>query len=177
MELAGLLLRVAVSLGLVLAVLWFAAKGLRSSQRRSRAGVDVDVLTRQPLAQKSSLAVVRLGDRALVLGVTESRVELLHETALADVLVPYQPTDADLTALENGPATTQEASRGAGGAAASRATVPTQLPPTATGRPSLLKARGVVASQQPQGPLAGSALSPQTWSRAVQVLREKTVRR
>ena len=27
------------------------------------------------------------------------------------------------------------------------------------------------------GPLAGSALSPQTWSRAVQVLREKTVRR
>jgi hypothetical protein len=27
------------------------------------------------------------------------------------------------------------------------------------------------------GPLAGSALSPQTWSRAVQVLREMTVRR
>jgi flagellar protein FliO/FliZ len=143
MELAGLLLRVVVSLGLVLAVLWFAAKGLRSSQRRSRAGVDVDVLTRQPLAQKSSLAVVRLGDRALVLGVTESRVELLHETALADVLAPDQP--------------------------ASAAASPVQLPTTA----------GASAVRLPasRGPLAGSALSPQTWSRAVQVLREMTVRR
>jgi flagellar protein FliO/FliZ len=140
MELAGLLLRVIVSLGLVLAVLWFAAKGLRSSQRRSRGGVDVDVLARQPLAQKSSVAIVRLGDRALVLGVTESRVDLLHETALADVLVPYQP------AAGEAPADTD-----------------TVVP-------------GVLPAQR-GGPLAGSALSPQTWSRAVQVLREKTVRR
>jgi flagellar protein FliO/FliZ len=146
MELAGLLLRVVVSLGLVLAVLWFAAKGLRSSQRRSRAGVDVDVLTRQPLAQKSSLAVVRLGDRALVLGVTESRVELLHETALADVLAPDQ--------LD------QPASASASSA---------QLPTTVGG--------SVVRLPASRGPLAGSALSPQTWSRAVQVLREMTVRR
>jgi flagellar protein FliO/FliZ len=140
MELAGLLLRVVVSLGLVLAVLWFAAKGLRSSQRRSRAGVDVDVLTRQPLAQKSSLAVVRLGDRALVLGITESRVELLHETALADVLLPEQ--------------------------------TPVTEPSKAV--------RGVVTPvpvRVSRGRLDGSALSPQTWSRAVQVLREKTVRR
>jgi flagellar protein FliO/FliZ len=141
MELAGLLLRVVVSLGLVLAVLWFAAKGLRSSQRRSRAGVDVDVLTRQPLAQKSSLAVVRLGDRALVLGVTESRVELLHETALADVLVPDQPGASDLDASV----------------------------PASTGMVRQPASR--------PGPLTGSALSPQTWSRAVQVLREMTVRR
>jgi flagellar protein FliO/FliZ len=135
-----------VSLGLVLAVLWFAAKGLRSSQRRSRAGVDVDVLTRQPLAQKSSLAVVRLGDRALVLGVTESRVELLHETALADVLAPEQPDQL-----------------------ASAAASPVQVSTTA----------GASAVRLPasRGPLAGSALSPQTWSRAVQVLREMTVRR
>ena len=155
MELAGLLLRVVVSLGLVLAVLWFAAKGLRSSQRRSRAGVDVDVLTRQPLAQKSSLAVVRLGDRALVLGVTESRVDLLHETALADVLVPYQADAA-------GP--------------------PAESPPSAgTAKPGLgsLVARPArpVDPSFGTGPLAGSALSPQTWSRAVQVLREKSVRR
>jgi flagellar protein FliO/FliZ len=139
MELAGLLLRVVVSLGLVLAVLWFAAKGLRSSQRRSRAGVDVDVLTRQPLAQKSSLAVVRLGDRALVLGVTESRVELLHETALADVLLPAQAVADE---------------------------------PAVPGRSAVQLPAGAGA-----GRLTGSALSPQTWSRAVQVLREMTVRR
>lgn len=164
MQLAGLLLRVVVSLGLVLAVLWFAAKGLRSTQRRSRSGVDVDVLTRQPLAQKSSLAVVRLGDRALVLGVTESRVELLHETALADVLVPRADDEApDGVQLSSG-------------------TTGTVVPLTgvASARPSVRKAgsassNGVAAPLA--GPLAGSALSPQTWSRAVQVLREKTVRR
>jgi flagellar protein FliO/FliZ len=152
MELAGLLLRVVVSLGLVLAVLWFAAKGLRSSQRRSRAGVDVDVLTRQPLAQKSSLAVVRLGDRALVLGVTESRVELLHETALADVLAPDQPVQAD-----------------------QRGKVPS-APGASTHLPTAVGG-SVVRPPASRAPLAGSALSPQTWSRAVQILREMTVRR
>jgi flagellar protein FliO/FliZ len=159
MELAGLLLRVIVSLALVLAVLWFAAKGLRSSQRRSRAGVDVDVLTRQPLAQKSSLAIVRLGDRALVLGVTESRVDLLHETALADVLVPYQ-AGADEC---DGSVTVTTADVGA----VSEAT-PRSLPP--------LPVQSSV-QRRDSGPLAGSALSPQTWRSAVQVLREKTVRR
>ncbi len=160
MELAGLLLRVIVSLGLVLAVLWFAAKGLRRSERRSRAGVDVDVLARQPLAQKSSLAVVRLGDRALVLGVTESRVDLLHETALVDVLVPYQPN--------------------AEGAPTDRDPVVPQVPGTAgvPQVPGVLGVRGVPGAlpAQRSGPLAGSALSPQTWSRALQVLREKSVR-
>jgi flagellar protein FliO/FliZ len=169
MELAGLLLRVTVSLGLVLAVLWFAAKGLRSSQRRSRAGVDVDVLTRQPLAQKSSLAVVRLGDRALVLGVTENRVDLLHETALADVLVPYAAGDD-----------TADEATSSGGVVPSPVSIAKNLSlPSAA-----LPAASVTRQQRPtgpaaqgSGPLAGSALSPQTWSRAVQVLREKTVRK
>lgn len=167
MELAGLLLRVTVSLGLVLAVLWFAAKGLRSSQRRSRAGVDVDVLTRQPLAQKSSLAVVRLGDRALVLGVTENRVELLHETALADVLVPVEAGDDDA-----------DASGAPTSSALSAVRTSTSLSVPAAVRAAATKQRQLSGvPTQGSGPLAGSALSPQTWSRAVQVLREKTVRK
>jgi flagellar protein FliO/FliZ len=167
MELAGLLLRVTVSLGLVLAVLWFAAKGLRSSQRRSRAGVDVDVLTRQPLAQKSSLAVVRLGDRALVLGVTENRVDLLHETALADVLVPFEAGDEDAGASV---APTASAPSAAG--------LSTSIAVPVAVRAAVTKQRQLSGvPEQGSGPLAGSALSPQTWSRAVQVLREKTVRK
>ncbi|HET8615674.1 MAG TPA: flagellar biosynthetic protein FliO [Actinomycetales bacterium] len=155
MELAGLLLRVIVSLGLVLAVLWFAAKGLRSSQRRSRAGVDVDVLARQPLAQKSSLAVVRLGDRALVLGVTEGRVDLLHEAPLADVLIPLEQTsDADEVTHQ--------------------AVLGQRALPSPSAAPTALSTKVSVPTR---GALAGSALSPQTWRSAVQVLREKTVRK
>jgi hypothetical protein len=66
----------------------------------------------------------------------------LHETALADVLLPEEPAAESVDGPSTGP----------------RALA--QLPPPAAG-----------------GRLAGSALSPQTWSRAVQVLREMTVRR
>lgn len=170
MELAGLLLRVIVSLGLVLAVLWFAAKGLRSSQRRSRAGVDVDVLARQPLAQKSSLAVVRLGDRALVLGVTEQRIELLHETALADVLVPDQ-ADVEPEVVDDGNALVAATPSALGSVPSSG------LPHPVAARAAVRHADLSAVPAQGSGPLAGSALSPQTWSRAVQVLREKTVRK
>ncbi len=83
MELVVQLGRVVLSLVVVLVLLWVAARALRKNQRRALHGVEVDVLARQPLAQRSSLAVVQVGDRALVLGVTETRVDLLAETSLA----------------------------------------------------------------------------------------------
>lgn len=152
MEAAGLVLRVVVSLGLVLCLLWFAARGLRKTQRRTRGGVDVDVLARQPLARNASLAVVRLGDRALVLGVTESRIDLLHDAALADVMVPWADQVGQVGQM--GP-------MGKVDSADSVASVRS------------LGSSGPMAGTA----LAGSALNPQTWARAVQVLRERTVRR
>ncbi len=134
MQTTGLVLRVVLSLTLVLCVLWLAARGLRKGQRRSRGGVDVDVLSRQPLSQRSSVAVVRLGERALVLGVTDTHVELLTELALADVLSPVTEPDLAVTAR-------------------------------------------AVATTPPAGALAGSALSPQTWSRALDAVRTATARR
>lgn len=135
METFGLLLRVLLSLTLVLGLLYLAARGLRSGQRRSRSGVALDVLARQPLTQKASVAVIRLGERALVLGVTDSRVELLGELAVADVLAPLEES-------------------------------------AAVGQPQV--ARSTVTSG---GRLAGSALSPQTWSRGLETVRAMTVRR
>ena len=78
-----LLVRLAVSLGVVLAIMAGAAYALRRakgispvSRRRQPA---VEVLTRQPLGRSASLAVVRAGDRALVLGVTDGGITLLTE--------------------------------------------------------------------------------------------------
>src|SRR6478672_8791431 len=79
MDFLALAGRVILSLAVVLVLLWLASRGMRRNQRRSSRGVDVDVLARQPLAQRASVAVVKVGDRALVLGVTESRVELLAD--------------------------------------------------------------------------------------------------
>jgi flagellar protein FliO/FliZ len=130
MELLALIARVVLSLVVVLVLLWVAARVLRKNQRRTMRGIEVDVLARQPLAQRSSLAVVQVGDRALVLGVTESRVELLTEAPLSSLVTA--PVDSAVVA---------------------------EVPDV------------------PRGALAGSALSPATWSKALKAVRELTVRR
>jgi flagellar protein FliO/FliZ len=146
MELVVQLGRVVLSLVVVLVLLWVAARALRKNQRRSMHGIEVDVLARQPLAQRSSLAVVQVGDRALVLGVTESRVELLTEAPLASVL--GASTDDETTSPET---------------ADDSATAPL----------ALVQQRTPAST----GGLAGSALSPATWAKALDAVREMTVRR
>ena len=146
----GSLLRVVVSLGLVLALLWMAARTLQKGRVRAAGGVDVDVLARLPLAQKSSLAVVRLGDQALVLGVTESGVSLLCQAPVADVAAVADAAGvADVAAVAGTP-----------------------------GAPAGAVPAGRVAARQAarSSAVAGSALSPQTWTKAVAAVRELTVR-
>ena len=146
----GSLLRVVVSLGLVLALLWMAARTLQKGRVRAAGGVDVDVLARLPLAQKSSLAVVRLGDQALVLGVTESGVALLCQAPVADVAAV-----ADAAAVTDVAAVAGKPGAPAGAVPAGR-----------------VAARRAARSSA----VAGSALSPQTWTKAVAAVRELTVR-
>jgi flagellar biogenesis protein FliO len=103
-SLVALLVRVVVSLGVVLAVMAGAAAVLRRSGvvgtapagRRGmrRRGVPVEVITRHGLSRTSSLAVVRLGGRALVLGVTEHQVTLLTEVDPAELDAPPDPDDS-----------------------------------------------------------------------------------
>ena len=51
-----------------------------ASRARRRTPVKIEVLARQTLGRGSSIAIVRAGERALVLGVTDQRVTLLAET-------------------------------------------------------------------------------------------------
>jgi len=103
-SLVALLVRVVVSLGVVLAVMAGAAAVLRRSGvvgtmpagkrglRRSRPALEV--IARHGLSRGSSVAVVRLGDRALVLGVTEHNVSLLTEVDPAELDAPADADDA-----------------------------------------------------------------------------------
>jgi flagellar protein FliO/FliZ len=97
-----LLVRVVVSLGVVLAVMAAAAAVLRRSGvvgaaagRRGmrRRGLPVEVIARHGLSRTSSLAVVQLGERALVLGVTEHQVTLLTEIDPAELAGPPELDD------------------------------------------------------------------------------------
>jgi flagellar protein FliO/FliZ len=90
-SLAGTLVRLVLSLGMVLALMILLARFLRHRQngtgmslgmgatQRRKATPPLQVLTRQGLSRGSSIAVVRVSGQLLLLGVTESTVCLLRE--------------------------------------------------------------------------------------------------
>ncbi len=89
-SLIGLLFRVAFSLAFIVLLIWgavwvmrrFSGGGIRS------AGNDalVDVLGRTYIAPKKAVYILRVGDRALAVGVTESTMTPLAELDLAETL-------------------------------------------------------------------------------------------
>jgi flagellar protein FliO/FliZ len=83
-EAVALTLRVGLSLAAVLGVLWLAARLLRQGTAGRADGV-VEVLARQQVGRGAAVTVVRVADRALVLGVTEQGVSLLTDADLAAV--------------------------------------------------------------------------------------------
>jgi flagellar protein FliO/FliZ len=80
-----LLLRIGFSLLVVLGLMWVLAKAARRPLARRGSGTALAVLSRAQLGRNSSVAVVRVVDRALVLGVTDGQVNLLGETDLEAV--------------------------------------------------------------------------------------------
>jgi len=87
---AGLLLRLVVSLGLVVALMAVLARVARG--RLGRAGVrttaapyQLQVLSRQQVGKNASVLLVRAGEKGLLLGVTEHSVSLIQETEIPPV--------------------------------------------------------------------------------------------
>lgn len=82
-SLLGLLVRLVVSLAAVLGLMALAGRGLRNrglaGRRLGGGDAPVRVVARQSLSRGASIAVVRAGDRHLVLGVTDSSVTMLTE--------------------------------------------------------------------------------------------------
>ena len=78
METVVLALRVALSLGVVLALLWVLQKRLaKGGLRGGRASAPVTIVARQGIGAKASVVVVDVEGERLVLGVTESSVTVL----------------------------------------------------------------------------------------------------
>ncbi|SDY81538.1 flagellar protein FliO/FliZ [Micromonospora pattaloongensis] len=133
-----LVLRITLSLLIVLGLMWGLAR-LARRPLSGRGGAALAVISRQQLTRGSSVALLRVVDRALVVGITDNQVTLLAETDLASVERHLQEPAEQRSAVEVAP-----------------------------GDP--------VAPVTP-GRLDGSILSPATWSRTVNFLRERTVRR
>ena len=79
-----LVLRIGFSLLIILGLMWALAKVARRPLA-GKGGAAMSVVARQQLTRNSSVALVRVVDRAFVLGVTDGQVTMLGETELAAV--------------------------------------------------------------------------------------------
>ena len=97
-----LVLRIGFSLLVVLGMMWGLARVVRRPLSRGHGALVV--LNRQQLTRGAAVAVVRVADRAMILGVTEQQVNLLGE---ADVEAfekhPHEHRDALPVDPELGP--------------------------------------------------------------------------
>lgn len=86
-----LLLRLGVSLAIVMGLIWAAAKVLRArggALQLRPGGPVLEVVERRPLGRNTSVALVRVGGQAMLIGIAEQRVELLQA-------VPHLDLDPD----------------------------------------------------------------------------------
>ena len=91
-------LRLAVSLGVVLGLFWLVARASAKKLGGSRALLRVH--GRQSLSRTASVAVVEVGSRVLVVGVSEGGVRLLTELDPEDVAQPVADSDEDEPAVK-----------------------------------------------------------------------------
>ena len=75
---AWMIIRLVLSLAFIAAVLWFAARVARKRGLGQGNGL-IEVVARQRMGWASSVSVVRIADRVLVVGSTEEQVTLLAE--------------------------------------------------------------------------------------------------
>lgn len=95
-----LLLRLVLSMGLLVAVILVGAKLLRGRTGlglgRNPSAPRFDVLDRTQVARNASIALVRVGGRGLVVGITEAQVTLLAEAP--ELVAKYEQQEAERTA-------------------------------------------------------------------------------
>jgi flagellar biogenesis protein FliO len=99
----GLFVRLVFSLAIVIGIMWMAARvirqrGLVPSAGRGRNGrnVQVEVLARRGFNRNASIAVVRVGDRSMVVGVTDHYITKLDDVDI-ETVEPIELQDAGTT--------------------------------------------------------------------------------
>lgn len=101
-----LFLRLTLSLGVVIGLMWAVSVVLKkrglmgASPRRSPTGATVELLARRPVGKGSSVAIVRAGGQALVIGITEHTITKLADADIEEL--DLETADAQWTAQPQG---------------------------------------------------------------------------
>lgn len=175
MDAVAAIARTSISLIAVLGLLYLVTRWLRRRQGGVTGGADFSVLAKQSLGAKAAVALIKVGDRALVVGVSDAGVNLLGETDVASVFAQTGELKENGEGAEEGDSTAEQSTVDVTDQAES---VPAQ---PVTGERYVRKDGETIAVRSarhaPQPGVTGSALSPATWTKAVDVLRERTTRR
>jgi flagellar protein FliO/FliZ len=161
-------LRVVVSLGAVLAVIWYAHRRITKGAGLTRSDRPITIVGRQSLGQKSSVVIVEADGKRLLLGVTDHTITVLSETEARTAHIPNETLDPiDLRGPDELRAPGEVSARSfARHLAAVSAPVNTgsSANPAAPARPQALPAS--------HGLLRGSILSAETWKLSFAALRQ-----
>ncbi len=161
MDTVTLIGRLLVSLAAVLGVMWLLARRMRKGGRTKDTRL-IDVLGRQQLSRNASVAVVRVGEQALVVGVTDAQVSVLGETDLGTAQAMVAAASATPLPAKKTRAAAAPARRAR--PASTRASPPRPSRPTS--RCAARSARRCPARR----------CRPQTWRQTVESLRDLTSR-
>jgi flagellar protein FliO/FliZ len=174
--------RVALSLAVVLGVLWFLQRRLSRSARGKRATSVVTVVTRQGISPKASVVVVDVEGSRYLLGVTEQSITLLSSGDAPAAPAALVAVPAAVPAAVPTPVAAPAAENTSAGAFAQALQAEGELavvPAAAEGayrRPRDRASRsGITPAATPVdgSPLAGSILSGATWRLAAAALRQR----
>ena len=141
-----MLIRLVLSLGFIAVVLVVASR-LAKKRGLGQGNGLIEVVARQRMGRASSVSVLRVAGRVLVVGSTDEQVTLLAEVEEDEVQTALAAAPRAVTV------------RGDGAVDAAPAT-----------RPALV-------ARSSSGTLAGSVLDRGAWTSLVQDLRDRTVRR
>ena len=115
----GMFARLLFSLSIVIGLMWIAAQQLRKrgyggvGGKRPGGGVQVELLARRSMGRNSSIAVVRVGDRSMDVGVTDHQINNLGDVDIDEIdlesatwtATPALPAPASATSSSNGAGT------------------------------------------------------------------------
>jgi flagellar protein FliO/FliZ len=151
-------LRVLVSLGAVLALLWWLHRRLSRGPRAARVN-PVSVVAKQGIGSKASVVVIDVEGSRLVLGVTEQSVSVLQSSeAPAPEIAPAAAFAKSMDAAMESPAASVTPFPGFGKGAS-------------FGSEQFGGAQFGKAASFGKSPIAGSILSMDTWRQAATTLR------
>lgn len=101
-----LFLRLGMSLAVVIGLMWLIAnvmkkRGLAPGIRRGPArGIQVELIARKPLGRNASIAIVRAGSKAMVIGITDHQVTKLDDADVEEI--DLDSADGQWTAAKQG---------------------------------------------------------------------------